>query len=499
VAATFDLSYRAIEPVEERLYLQLAFLPHHDISRELAVAICDEPPAEADRLLARLEAAHRLERYRPGRYQFHDLVREYARRKALAAFDDEARQRIRARVVDWYSAKAQVLRLDEYHNVVSAYLEWAEYPTMSRLATAMFRFANEGYHLPELARVAEFGMEVGSRSGDPMDFARPCNLMATVAYVSGDLVKSSEYSRKVADAVAQTAEGDITGSARGNLGLALRHLGRYTEAATLLREAAEASDAYGDRHNHIVCLSALGEICKGLGRFADAERYMTRAVKLNEALTGGPHWANSVLLLAELYLDMGRVAAAADLYTKATSILESFPSNIDRIRLHLGQARVHRLTGRYYTVARTLLTQGLELALDTSAKGYVFVLQYELAELLTDFGQAAQAAGHLDRHAGETDRHHTPETRAARSRVLCKIHTRLGDHHRAVPAGRQACETFAAMPDPLRHARSLVALAEAHAAAGEGAAATAARERALAIFTGLDVPEARQLEAMIGT
>jgi DNA-binding SARP family transcriptional activator len=490
VAATFDLSYQAIEPAEQRLFLQLAFLPHQDISRDLAVAVGDGRAAETDRLLARLETAHRLEQYRPGRYRFHDLVREYARRKAFDAFEEDTRQQIRTRVVDWYSDKAQLLRLDEYDNVLSAYLEWAEHPTMSRLTSAMFRFANEGYHLAELARVAEFGMEVGRRSADPMDLARPCSLMATVAYVSGDLVKSAEYSRRVADVVGQTAEGDLTGSARGNLGIALRHLGRYAEAATLLREASAAAREYGDRHKHIVSLSALGEVSKGLGRFTEAERHMRRAVELNEALTGGPHWANSVLLLAELYLDMGRIEAAADLYAKATVILESFPSNIDRIRLLLGQARLHRRTGRADLPARTLLSQALELAVESRAKGYVFLLQYELAELLCDLGQATEAAEQLDRHAGEADRHHTPETRALRARVLCKLRTRLGDHDGAVTAGQRACEAFAAMPDPLRHARSLTALAGAHAAAGDDAAAAATRKQALVIFADLDVPEA---------
>jgi tetratricopeptide (TPR) repeat protein len=497
VAAAFDLSYQAIEPAEQRLFLQLAFLPHQDVGRDLAVAVGGQGPAGTDRLLGRLETAHRLEQYRPGRYRFHDLVREFARRKALDAFDEATRQQIRTRVVDWYSDHAQVLRIDEYENVVSAYLEWAEHPGMSLLTTAMFRFANEGYHLAELTRVAEVGIAVGERSGDPMDLARPYNLMATVAYVSGDLVKSAEYSRRVADVVAQTAGGDASGSARGNLGIVLRHLGRYDEAASLLRAAAGAAKEYGDRHKHIASLSALGEVSKGLGRFDEAEQYMRRAVELNEALTGGPHWANSVLLLAELYLDMGRLEVAADLYAKAADILESFPSNIDRIRLHLGRARLYRTTGRQLPLARTLLDEALELALASRARGYVFLLQYELAELLSDTGRAAEAAAQLDRYAGADDRHHTPETRAIRDRVLCKIRTRRGDRPGAVAAGRRACEGFAAMPDPLRHARSLTALADAHAAAGDAAAATTARTRALAILTDLDVPEARQLEAMM--
>jgi DNA-binding SARP family transcriptional activator len=497
VAATFDLSYQAIEPAEERLYLRLAFLPHQDISRDLAVAISDQPPAGTDRLLARLETAHRIEQYRPGRYRFHDLVREYAQRKALAVFDDAARQQVRERVVDLYVRKSAVLPLEEYENVVSSFHEWSGYPSMSRLANVLTRYADHGYRLNELVRLAERGMEIGSRSADPMDLARPCNLMVAVSYVLGDQVAAEEYAHKVLDALGRTADGDVTGAARGSLGITLRDLGRYLEAERLMREAVEAAERFGDQHNLVVSIASLGGIHHRLGRFGEAERHLRRAIELNEALTGGPHWAGSVLSLAELRSDQGRIGEAADLYTQAVTILDSYPSDINRIRLYLGQARLHRLTGRYYSVAKALLTQALELALDASAHGYVFALQYEVAELLSDFGQAAEAVDQVDRYAAETDLHHTPDTRAVRSRVLCKIHTSLGAHDRAIPAGRQACEAFAGMPDPLRHGRSLTALADAYAAAGDPAAATSTRTHALAIFTELDVPEARQLRALV--
>jgi DNA-binding SARP family transcriptional activator/tetratricopeptide (TPR) repeat protein len=497
VAATFDLSYQAIEPAEQLLYLRLAFLPHQDIDRDLAVAISDESPADTDRLLARLEAAHRIEQFRPGRYRFHDLVREYARRKALAAFGEDARQRLRERVVDRYVRKSQVLALDEYDNVVAMFHEWGGYPTMSRLANVLTRFANHGHRLAELARLAERGMAIGGRSGDPMDFARPCNLMVAVSYALGDQRTAADYARRGLDAVGRTAEGDVTGFARANLGAALQELGRYLEAETLQREATHAAELSGDQHKLIVSLVLLGGINHRLGRFADAERHLGRAISLNESVTGGPHWAASVLSLADLRLDQGRTADAAGLYTDAAAILDVYPSHLNRIWLYLGQARLHRATGRYYTVARTLLTQALELALETSAKGYVFALQYELAELLCDFGQAAEAAGQVDRYAGETDRQHTPDTRAVRSRVLCKIHSRLGTHDRSVHFGRQACESFAAMPDPLRHAHSLVVLADAQAGAGDVEAAAAARKQALTIFTELGVAGAGQLVAMV--
>jgi hypothetical protein len=68
---------------------------------------------------------------------------------------------------------------------------------------------------------------------------------------------------------------------------------------------------------------------------------------------------------------------------------------------------------------------------------------------------------------------------------MCKLHTAEGDLGRAIRMGRQACDVFAAMPDPLRQARSLLALANAYQAAGRADQADRCRDEARTLLHAL--------------
>ncbi|GAB4007721.1 hypothetical protein GCM10029992_62230 [Glycomyces albus] len=140
------------------------------------MALATWEPGAAESILARLTAAHRIEQYRPGRYRFHDLVGEYARRKAEDAFDETALQRLREQVVDWYAtAYSGSLPVGEYRNIVSTFLEWNGHPTVSRLLTRLKDFAAAGYR----DEPAEKVYELPSCSRWPRPASRPAGTRPT--------------------------------------------------------------------------------------------------------------------------------------------------------------------------------------------------------------------------------------------------------------------------------------------------------------------------------
>jgi hypothetical protein len=63
--------------------------------RDLAIAVAGPDPARDDRPLVRADAGHRPEPHDPGRYRFHELVAEYARRRAADTLDPPACDPIR--------------------------------------------------------------------------------------------------------------------------------------------------------------------------------------------------------------------------------------------------------------------------------------------------------------------------------------------------------------------------------------------------------------------
>ncbi|WP_335985875.1 AfsR/SARP family transcriptional regulator [Glycomyces sp. MUSA5-2] len=505
VAAAFDLSFQALDPEEELLYLNLAFLPGADFSKGLAMSLVSWDPPAAERLLARLVTAHRIDEYRPGRYRFHDLVREYARRKAETVFDPAALQGLREQVVEWYCRGSARLPVEEYRNIVATFLEWNGHAKVSRLLARLIAFADAGYseegpdrrtltesryELPELAHVAERGVESGVKSDDPMDAVRAYALADAVAYASGELHQSLAFAQKTLEYLSRTPHGDRTGKARNDLGTTLTHLGRYREAVSLLREAVGAAERSGKRYVHVEVLASLGTVLRRMGIFAEAETLLLRARDLDAASPEGPTSVYPLLSLSELYIDQGRVSAAEDLCREIAELLRDHPSKYYRARLYFRQSAVHRADGDFPRAEAAVL-HGLELVEQSNGWRHVLVYTYWLAEMHVDSGRLDQARDALDRVA-RLDRFQTSETLAVKARVLCKLHTADGNLRMAVKMGRQACDVFAAMPDPLRQARSLLALARAYEAAGASYEAARCAVEARELFEALGVDPARQ-------
>ncbi|MEV0344999.1 BTAD domain-containing putative transcriptional regulator [Nonomuraea sp. NPDC050680] len=96
VRGAFDLSYRRLDPPSRRLFRLLGLIPGPTFTAEAAAALSGAPPSETDHLLSRLAAAHLIEESEPGRYTFHDLMREYARERARAEESELDRTRAEA-------------------------------------------------------------------------------------------------------------------------------------------------------------------------------------------------------------------------------------------------------------------------------------------------------------------------------------------------------------------------------------------------------------------
>jgi DNA-binding SARP family transcriptional activator/tetratricopeptide (TPR) repeat protein len=86
VSAAFALSYEQLDEAEQRMFRLLGLAPGRDIDPYGAAALAGIAQDEAEELLEGLLDAHMLLQLEPGRYTFHDLLREHAR--SLAEDDD---------------------------------------------------------------------------------------------------------------------------------------------------------------------------------------------------------------------------------------------------------------------------------------------------------------------------------------------------------------------------------------------------------------------------
>ncbi|MFI6232225.1 BTAD domain-containing putative transcriptional regulator [Micromonospora sp. NPDC050784] len=79
VGQAFALSYAQLDPDQQQMFRLLALHPGGFLDDRLAAAVVDLPLPDAQDLLDSLVDAHLVDEPEPGRFRYHDLMREYAR------------------------------------------------------------------------------------------------------------------------------------------------------------------------------------------------------------------------------------------------------------------------------------------------------------------------------------------------------------------------------------------------------------------------------------
>ncbi|WP_274622899.1 AfsR/SARP family transcriptional regulator [Paractinoplanes aksuensis] len=110
----------------------------------------------------------------------------------------------------------------------------------------------------------------------------------------------------------------------GYMGKALTRLGRYDEAAPVLREALEINSHGGRRHVEAMIRVAIADNLDKLGRTGEAGDELIRAVEAARSVGQGPYHFEAFRSLAELRLARGDRAGARDAYEQARAVLERF-------------------------------------------------------------------------------------------------------------------------------------------------------------------------------
>ena len=106
IRSVLSYSYQALEPSTARLLRLLGLLTGVDFAAPAAAAVAGQDLATTRPMLETLAAAHLLAQPRPGRYQFHDLIRAYAGEAASQLDPASQREAALDRLLGWYLASA---------------------------------------------------------------------------------------------------------------------------------------------------------------------------------------------------------------------------------------------------------------------------------------------------------------------------------------------------------------------------------------------------------
>lgn len=488
LGAVLSWSHRQLPPESAEMFDLLGLCPGQALDAHAVAALVGSRDLRAAHApLSRLRAGHLVQESRPGRWDMHDVLRAYAARRAEADLAPELRRAALTRLVDLYvrTAADATEAVFPYERHVRPAGPAAEVPRapVAEPATARAWLDRErptlrwlsglaaAYGLPAhavaLSRVLRRYLDTNGQhqdaravhstalragAGDDRAEADAEAALARVCWRLGDHAAAAEHVRRARERYRQLA--DRAGESRvlGDRAALDQRLGRLAAAVGHLREALALSRAAGDRAGEGAALANLAIVCCQLGQTEEALAHGERAAAIGGE-TGNRHLAGAATGTIGLCLErLGRPEEALGLYQRALAVYRDTGDRAGETLELVNIGCALRLAGRPEE-ALVALEDALDLARRTGPETSV-------TEALNALGETLLL---LDR------------TTAAGVR-----------HQQALLSARRT-------GDRLHEAYALDGLARS---GGDGPA----RDHwlaALAIYTELGVPEAREVQARL--
>lgn len=480
VRTVLTSAYRLLTPTTARLFRLSATVPAPTISAHLGAALVDLDDSASRRLFDELSSAHLVTATGENRYRFHDLIREFAKDRAIAEEADPGE--VNDRLIDWYLFVAdEANRLVSPHrNAVKPELEYPPPPlpfAPERHAATRFLEAERDGFLPVVRHARE--------RGRPASAWQLVYLLTSFYEVSGHWTERVELCQ--AGLAAAVDSGDRDGEAE-----MLRALGVSYYMTRRLNEAVDTALATLEKVRQLGDLASEGHVLNNLANaYSDLRRFDEAIPAFQQAIatcTAAGNRLGTALSRRNLGYALVRMGRAQDSLAPLFTALSVF-DDIDNTRLRAGTlhtlGEAHRDLGQYQQ-ALDDMTEALAISRDIGDRWLEW-------ELLRDRGVTHLAAG--DTAAALTNVEQSlAVTRAVRDRngeaiALCligRVHLETGHLAAAAEHLEQALAVRAKVPDAHEEAHVHRAMADLAMARGDGAAEVAHRDRAVRLYRQVD-------------
>ncbi|MEU9154129.1 BTAD domain-containing putative transcriptional regulator [Streptomyces sp. NPDC048417] len=465
----FSVSYRVLAPAARRLFRLLGLFPGPELTAEVAAALLDVPLQQARRLLSALATAHLIEPAAAGRYRFHDLLREYAQKRAQAEETAAKRGAASKRALIWYLNAARAtsgtwlfpelprdLRHDGQPDLpsVGGAAQWLDAERANLLAVinhaarhgprpAAWHLANAlfGYfwlHLPRATwqTTAQTALDAATAEDDLAGQAAMHSSLGLLQSDRGRAGQAMHHHTRVMDISRELDWATGQAAALGGLAQAEWSMARLDSAhehvATGLRITREADN----RHLEALGLVVLGVTCRDLGRLREAADHLELAIGRNEEIS----WNDNSLALQNLgwvYWELGRLTDGLDVLGSSVRADKRGGYRNDRAMMLDAVAKITIELGRH---AEALQQAERALAM-VKGRGRRWIQ----ASILTTVAAAHRKLADLDRSllAGRQALVLAREARFVRTEAdsilgLSLTYQQLGRHHEARSYAEQA-------------------------------------------------------------
>jgi len=375
VRAVFSWSYHAVDPAAARLFRLLGLHPGPDIAPAAAASLAGLPEEQVQPLLDELARAHLVERWAPGRYALHDLLRAYAAEQAHAREGRSAKRRLVAHYLHTAYAADRLLHpsrdpitlpapapgvVPEGHDHHEAALAWftAEHQVLLQtlglappvpawqLAWSLSTFLDRQGHWRQWASTQRAAVAAARRAGDDAAQARAHRFAALALGRLGDFAEAHAELGEALRLYERT--GDLIGQAHTHHNLA--HVwvrqGRYDEALPHDRLSLDLARRAGHGIAQADALNGIGWAQAMLGDYRQALESCQEALTLlqqHDSRYGEAHTWDS---LGYAHQHLGDHAAAQHCYEQAGKLFRALSDRYFEAVTMVGLGDVHLAAGR---------------------------------------------------------------------------------------------------------------------------------------------------------
>src|SRR5579875_3230889 len=342
VAAAFALSYQHLTEHQQRLFRLLGLCPGPTFDAHLGAALTGAALTQAERALEDLLDANLVEPIAPGRYRFHDLIRDHARATAGQCDPAETRAEALRRILDYYTQTVYVATAHiTARRVAAPALRYppASLPEFAGADDALAWCESERPNLTSAVLYAE---------ANGLD--EPC---WQLAHCMWPFMRHRGYTaqwittlRAALAAATRLGHRKTTADTLRFLGIAYWETSQLEPAVDSYRRALDIYRAVRDRGGEATCLANLAMVDVRLERYPEALGHHQRALDLYREL--GMDWgqANVLSSMGVVYVKLGQYARALDCNQRALALYQlsgdercvaGILSNIGAVHLHLGR------------------------------------------------------------------------------------------------------------------------------------------------------------------
>lgn len=468
IDAAFELGYEQLTAEQARAFRLVALAGTACIGVPAAAAVIGVDDCTVETLLESLTDAAMLESAKPGRYGYHDLVRVYARQRAVSHDPREAAQ-AQGRLLDFLLATAASAYL---HAVPGDPVADVFGPLRSRgldfpdvhAGRAWVAEEVDGLVAAALSAVAPGLPDAGrERLGSAVDLLLAISPFTHAVWYD----RMAPVALALAEAAERTGCRRSVGRARVLCGGIALRAGRVAEAGRHAGLAAEAARAAGDTYALRQALNDRGLVAQFLRHFEEAALWYDEAIALAHTLGHRSGAAVTTVNAALARVRSGRPEEALASCESALVLMRELDDNVAAAyALYVSALALHEL-GRYEeAVAR--YGEALTVCRATGLREREAQALYRLAETLRASGRHQEAARHAASAIARCEEACSERDLAQALVVMGRTLADLGEGDRAREHLERARRVFArlGLPDAADVATLLAGLGERPARSG---------------------------------